>query len=178
MRDLYVTPGNASLPKGTGPRIIAHVVNDSGLWGAGFTRSLDRHWPEAGQDYLLWHRYRYQAIMSHESSFTMGNVRYTLVQGGLADTGNPDAPLWVAHMMAQRGTKNTVERPLRYDALGGCLLKVSQMAVETGASVHMPMIGAGLAKGDWGIIQELIYDALIRQAVPTTIYRLVQKANV
>lgn len=164
--------GDASRPQGDGPRIIAHVVNDSGMWGAGFTSSLNKAWPEAGEDYRLWHRYRYQATMDHPASFAMGNVRYTCVEGGLNGKGDTEKPLWVAHMIAQRGTKYTSSRPLRYDALGGCLLKVSQMAVENNASVHMPRIGAGLAGGDWGIIQELLFDAFVRQAVPLTVYKL------
>lgn len=162
--------GDASRPQGEGPRIIAHVVNDSGAWGAGFTQSLDKEWPKAREDYRRWHRYRYETTIAHAAQFTIGNVRYTPVQGQTPSA--PEEPLWVAHMLAQQGLANTTPRPLRYDALGGCLLKVSQMAAENNASVHMPRIGAGLAGGDWGIITELLFDAFVRQNVPLTVYKL------
>lgn len=37
MKQLNEIYGNAAQPLGGGPRIIAHVVNDIGVWGAGFT---------------------------------------------------------------------------------------------------------------------------------------------
>lgn len=167
----YVT-GDASLPKGDGPRIITHIVNDQGAWGAGFTRSLSRNWPEAEHDYRLWHRNRFPASLNPYMGFKLGNVRYTLVQGKWTNDGTvPEPPVWVVHMLAQQGLIGVDNpRPIRYDALGACLRDVGAHAELSKASVHMPRIGSGLAGGDWGIIKELIHDALSRNGIPTYVY--------
>lgn len=170
---MQTTFGDASLPMGSGPRIIAHIVNDQGKWGAGFTYSLSRNWPEAERDYRLWHRYRTNITLDRTKGFHLGNVRYTLVQGGTADTANPEEPLWVAHMCAQEGLIGGVNRrPLRYDALGACLMDVAVFADLVKASVHMPKIGSGLAGGDWDIIKEMLYDAFDRNSIKYVVYEL------
>jgi O-acetyl-ADP-ribose deacetylase (regulator of RNase III) len=158
--------GDASLPTGDGPRVIAHIVNDQGRWGAGFTRSLTRNWPEAEFDYRLWHTGR-----DRDYRFMIGDVRYVCVQKG-TDMFYSKENIWVAHMLAQVGLRSgNNPRPLRYDALGACLLELSRFAELAKASVHMPKIGAGLSGGNWDIIQELIQDALPRNGVETVIYK-------
>lgn len=170
---MQTTFGDASQPIGGGPRIIAHVVNDQGRWGSGFTYSLSRNWPEAERDYRLWHRYRTNINLDRSKVFHLGNVRYTLVQGGVEGTGNPAEPLWVAHMCAQQGLiGDSNRRPLRYDALGSCLMEVATFANLAKASVHMPKIGTGLARGDWSIIREMLYDSFDRGNIEYVVYEL------
>jgi O-acetyl-ADP-ribose deacetylase (regulator of RNase III) len=171
MRTAY---GDASLPPETGPRIIAHIVNDQGKWGAGFTRSLSANWPEAERDYRLWHRHRYEIQLDPHKGFGLASVRYTLVQGKWKpEGGEPEPPVWIAHMVAQQGLIGWEnKRPLRYDALGACLREVGLFADLTKASVHMPKIGTGLAGGDWNIIKELINDALTRNGIKVVVYEL------
>ncbi|EGJ73150.1 hypothetical protein STTU_0361 [Streptomyces sp. Tu6071] len=38
--------GDATAPRGRGPRVIAHVCDDRGGWGKGFVLALSRRWPE------------------------------------------------------------------------------------------------------------------------------------
>jgi O-acetyl-ADP-ribose deacetylase (regulator of RNase III) len=47
----YVT-GDATAPIGTGHKIIAHVCNDIGAWGAGFVLALSKRWPQPKAEYL------------------------------------------------------------------------------------------------------------------------------
>lgn len=170
---MQTTFGDASQPIGKGPRIIAHVVNDQGKWGAGFTYSLSLNWPEAERDYRIWHRHRMEAQLDPRKGFGLGNVRYTLVRGGPGDNGDPESPVWVAHMIAQTGLIGGLNRrPLRYDALGACLMEVAIFADMVKASVHMPKIGSGLAGGDWNIIKELLFDAFDRSNIKYVVYEL------
>lgn len=156
--------GDATRPIGGGPKIIAHVVNDQGAWGAGFTRALDAVWPAAREDYTLWHRDRH----SRRLPFELGETRHDLVAGGSVGS-NED--VWVSHMLAQQGLPNSKNRrPLRYDALGHCLWEVGKLAKTVHASVHMPRIGCGLAGGRWSIVQELISDSFCWDDIPVYVY--------
>lgn len=164
--------GDATKPIGEGPKIIAHVVNDQGAWGAGFTRALDTAWPAAREDYIAWSRSRH----SGHQPFELGETRHALVQGGLS-TGEVEDRLWISQMMAQQGLPNSKNRrPLRYDALGHCLWEVGKLAKMENASVHMPRIGCGLAGGRWSIVQELISDSFCWDGIPVYVYDLGQEA--
>lgn len=164
--------GDASKPEVPGPTIITHVVNDQGAWGAGFTRSLTQNWSEAENEYRLWHRYR-ASLAGTSQSFNLGHTRHSLVRGNARPNGRPQSPVWVSHMLAQEGlTGSGNPRPLRYDALGACLLEVGKMAKLTNASVHMPRIGCGLAGGNWVIVEQLVHDALVRELINVYVYDL------
>lgn len=167
MNHISYLRGDASKPTTPGPKIIAHVVNDQGAWGAGFTRSLNKQWPYAQEEYKSWHKYR--SHYTGSEGFTIGNTHHTLV----ASDKHPEGPLWVVHMMAQQGLIGQHNpRPLRYDALGSCLLRLGKFAKMTTSTIHMPRIGCGLAGGNWVIVEQLINDALTRQGVATYVYDL------
>lgn len=138
---LFYKEGDATNgPKKGSPIIIAHVTNDKGGWGMGFVKHLSHRWPEPEA------RYR-------ESKPELGTVDFVRVADDIT----------VANMCAQRGYKapdNPV--PLDYDALDACLCWLSTAASGLCAEIHMPRIGAGLAGGDWKIIEDLIYDRLVR----------------
>jgi hypothetical protein len=50
----YVT-GDATRPAGDEPRIIAHVCNDIGGWGAGFVLAVTKRWREPEVAYRRWY---------------------------------------------------------------------------------------------------------------------------
>jgi O-acetyl-ADP-ribose deacetylase (regulator of RNase III) len=80
-----------------------------------------------------------------------------------------EAYIWVANMVAQRGTKRgSSGPPIRYGAVGKCLEKVAEKAVELAASVHMPRIGCGLAGGDWSRVEPLVEEFLCSWGVAVT----------
>lgn len=49
----YVT-GDATAPEGDGLKIIAHIVNNQNLWGAGFVVALSRKWKRPQREYHQW----------------------------------------------------------------------------------------------------------------------------
>jgi O-acetyl-ADP-ribose deacetylase (regulator of RNase III) len=79
--------------------------------------------------------------------------------------------IWVANMVAQRGTKTgSAGPPIRYEALAACLRRIGERAAELKASVHMPRIGCGLAGGDWSRVEPIIAECLVGRGIPVSIY--------
>lgn len=148
--------GDATRPQGEGSKIIAHVCNDRGGWGAGFVVALSRRW---------W---------KPESAYRRAVENHSLVLGDVHFVQNVESDLMVANMIAQAGYNqpgsDTI--PLRYEALKECLQKVADYANYHGASVHMPRIGCGLAGGKWAEVEKLIDASLIALKVPVTVYDL------
>lgn len=150
--------GDATAPRGGGPKVIAHVVNDRAKsWGGPFARSLGNRYPTAQKDFSEW-------THGEKESQELGAVHWF----------SPKTDLHVASMVAQKGYGASVKPRIRYPALLQCLQVVSQRAKEIGATVHMPRIGAGQGRGHWPLIEELIDDALTRRGVPVFIYTLPQ----
>ena len=129
--------GDATRPQGDGHKIIAHIVNDRGGWGAGFSGALSDAYPEAE------HAYR-------RASLGLGD---TLIQA-------IDPDLTIVHLCAQRGYRGPNNpQPLDYTALRTCLAAL-RFSTPPGTTIHMPRIGGGLGGGDWATIEALIAEEL------------------
>jgi len=152
---LRVIKGDATSPQAKGPKIVAHVCNDLGGWGKGFVLAVSKRWPEPERAYREWHRGR------AGNDFGLGAVQLVQVK---ADT-------WVANMVGQRGTRTGSNGPpVRYDAIGRCLVALTEHATRLGASVHMPRIGCGLAGGKWDVIGPMIEEVLCAAGVAVIVY--------
>ena len=132
--------GDATKPVGAGPKLLAHVCNDAGGWGAGFVLSVSKRWKEPERAYRAWR---------NRPDFLLGNIDVVDVTRGLA----------VVNMLAQHGYRGSGPH-IRYGALQVCLAKVAAIARERGATVHCPRIGCGLAGGKWEEVLPLIEDTL------------------
>mgnify|MGYP002351074259 FL=1 len=44
MNKIIYLKGDATKPEGLGPRIIAHICNDVGLWGKGVVLAISKRW--------------------------------------------------------------------------------------------------------------------------------------
>lgn len=149
---IYVV-GDATLPQGQGPGIIAHVCNDIGQWGKGFVLPLGKRYPDAEKQYREW-------FQQNAPPFALGRVQFVEVALGL----------WVANMIGQHGiARRGGLPPVRYDALRECLCRVCGFAAEQQASVQMPRIGCGLAGGKWEEVSLLIEEELIANGVSVTV---------
>jgi O-acetyl-ADP-ribose deacetylase (regulator of RNase III) len=152
---LKVLKGDATSPQAKGPKIIAHVCNDIGGWGAGFVVAVSKRWKDPERDYRQWHRER------AGNDFGLGAVRLVQVR--------PD--IWVANMIGQRGIKaGSAGPPIRYEAIERCLESLADKALELEASVHMPRIGCGLAGGTWDRIEPIVVRTLCERDVEVTVY--------
>jgi len=148
--------GSALEPRGTGPQIIAHIVNDkTPNWGAGFARAVRNKYPSVQKDFKEW-------AITNPDKFSLGNTKASMV---------PDE-LYIVNMIAQHGYGESVKPRIRYAALRDCLHQLKMIALSKGASVHMPRIGTGYAGGNWSYILELIDEILVRNGINVTIYTL------
>lgn len=147
--------GDATKPRGSGPQVIAHVVNDATPnWGGrGFAVALKEAYPGAQDDFKRW---------AHGGNLELGATHEV-------DVG-PD--LHVVTIVAQRGYGASEQMRLRYGALESGLERLAAVAKELGASVHMPMIGAGQAGGDWATVKELVLTEVCDRGIDVVVYRL------
>jgi O-acetyl-ADP-ribose deacetylase (regulator of RNase III) len=123
------------------PLVIAHVVNDVGKWGKGFTAPLTRKFPFAETTYRRW------------------------AQRGLALGKTLVVPvarrIFVAHMCAQSGVfSKSNPAPFNLDALNLALGPVAEFSNATGCPIWMPKVGTGLGRGNWNEIVRAIKSEL------------------
>lgn len=153
---LIYVPGDATKPIGAGNRIITHCCNDRGFWNAGFVKALSRRWSEPERAYRRW------AAGGERLPFKLGNVQFVKVETGLC----------VANIIGQCGIANQRQSPapIRYAAIRQGLTSVRDLALTYNASIHMPRMGAGLARGQWERIAEIIEVELCSYGLHVTVY--------
>lgn len=140
----YVIGDAIRPPVSTGTRIIAHICNDAGGWGAGFVLALSQRDMRPEHAYHKW---------STEPDFQLGNIQ-------MVDYVEPG--LYCANMIAQHGFGKTTDGayipPVRYLALVACLRKLQRQAESyvLPVSIHMPRIGCGLGGGTWDQVEPLL----------------------
>jgi len=147
--------GDATKPNATGNKIIVHICNDIGAWGAGFVMALSRRWTKPEAEYRKWFK--------ESKDFELGAVQYVQVENDL----------FVANMIGQRGIISIDSSPpIWYEAVATALTKVAEKAVKLNASIHMPRIGSGLAGGKWEEIEKIINKTLVERGLTVTVYDL------
>jgi O-acetyl-ADP-ribose deacetylase (regulator of RNase III) len=163
MTNIHYTVGDATDPKAGGNKIICHVCNDVGGWGAGFVLALSKRWPQPEAAYRAWHQDR------ERNDFALGAVQLVKVE--------PE--IWVANLVGQHDIRRNGVTPLdgqppvRYEAIEAALVKVSEEAKKLRASVHMPRIGCGLAGGTWDKMEPIIERTMGQGGVDVFVYDLV-----
>jgi len=149
--------GDATKPIGTGNRIITHCCNNLGFWNAGFVKALSRRWSTPERAYRSW------AAGNERLPFALGNVQFVKVETGLC----------VANLIGQSGISSQRRTPpIRYDAIRKGLTAVRELALTHNASIHMPRMGAGLARGDWNQVAQIIESELCNHGLRVTVYDL------
>jgi O-acetyl-ADP-ribose deacetylase (regulator of RNase III) len=153
MGELHYLEGDATVPQAKGKKIIAHVCNDIGRWGKGFVLAVSARWDAPEAEYRTWHR--------RGDGFALGAIQLVRVE----------AWIWIANMIAQRGTKAGHNGPpIRYDAVESCLTQLAVRARDLGASVHMPRIGCDLEGGTWEEIEPIVQRTLLAADVAVFVY--------
>ena len=156
--------GSATAVDGTVPTVVAHIVNDIGKWGSGFVVPVGRRWPKAELQYRKW------------ANGSLG----TPLRIGLVQIVSVEPNIWVANMCAQHKTRKAFDTksppPIRYGALESTLAKVASFAIEHGATVSMPRIGADRAGGSWKKIEALIEKTMGSKGLTVIVYDLTEQA--
>lgn len=149
--------GDATFPEKTCPngiKIIVHIVNDIGKWGAGFVLALSRRWSNLKNDY-----------QTHYRAYSLGDIYVSKTS---------DKNIYVVDLFGQHGIR-TVFNPtvIRYDAVEQGLKKLRyrlEKASLEDVSIHMPKIGSGLAGGNWQIIENIINKVFDGSNIPIYVY--------
>lgn len=150
--------------KRRGRVLIAHVVNNRGVWGAGFTQSLERQFLGAGAAYR-------EFVSTIPLADRLGKNIY-------CDTSSVQR-VTICHMIAQNGLRSKDNPvPLDYGALRQCLNRLANDVLLCMESpdpylvIRMPRIGSGLAGGDWLTIRGMIISELGNLPIPVEVYSL------
>lgn len=146
---LNIKIGDAVYPTGSENKIIAHICNNVGAWGGGFTKPLTRRWVQP--------KFNYRQLKKRE----LGSVQFISVE----------LDITVANMIGQV-FHHRQGPPIRYDAVRKALKTVAQEALRNEASIHMPRIGCGLAGGKWSEIEPIVYEELVNAGVHVYVYDL------
>lgn len=160
MANLKYIEGDATKPQAEGQKIIFHICNNIGAWGAGFVIAVSKKYPSA--------RIAYKAL-SFNKSLTLGYTQFVHV----------DEDVIIANMIAQDGINDGrngwMGDLIDYESLDKCLEEVFKYAKDNGASLHAPKIGSGLAGGDWPTIERLLMGKVGNYGVDCTVYTLPAK---
>jgi O-acetyl-ADP-ribose deacetylase (regulator of RNase III) len=147
--------------------ILVHGCNCMGIMGGGIAWSIREKWPGV-----------FAAYSNHEAAVGLhlgdivavskhGVVTQTDSEGKIftADTeyrdNNLPPELIVVNAMTQFNFGgNTDVIYVDYDAISACFARVKILARQSGLAVHFPLIGCGLANGDWEEVSNRIEQAL------------------
>ena len=148
--------GDATEPVVTkGFRIITHICNDKGAWGAGFVLALSKKWKEPEAEY--------RKLKTYE----LGNVQFVQVNVNTI----------VANIIGQHctGVDENGNPPIRYNAVEKALKTVNSEAIKLNATIHSPYMGCGQAGGIWGNMEAIILETITR---PMYVYEFYLKKNI
>lgn len=164
---IKIIHGDITETIGTGTKLIVHVVNDIGVMGAGVAKAIADKWPTVKYSYISWHN----KALNRETPFVLGQIQIVQVE----------KDIYVCNLIGQRDIKgeqigDIFLAPIRYEALEEGFIRIKAKIKDSkhnNISLHFPMIGAGLARGNWNRIYYLIDDIL--GELPVTIYCLIEK---
>lgn len=145
--------------------VIAHVCNDIGVMGSGVAKAISDKWPDVRKGYLDWFNLNQKSNLEYDQKFQLGNIQICVVDFEGENPLKVVVNMIAQHSIITRGEK----KPIRYDALRLCLYQVYTFCSQNNFTLHMPMIGSGLAGGDWNIIEQIIKNEM---EVDTYIYQL------
>lgn len=122
--------------------IIVHGCNAQGVMRSGVAKLIREKYPEAYERYRRVHESR---------GLNVGDVIFEWI--------NED--LIIANAITQQnfgGDPQVVY--VDYEGLRRCFEKVAEMASATGLPVHFPLIGCGLANGEWSVVSKIVDETL------------------
>lgn len=149
------------LPNYQNTTILCHICNDLGIMGGGIALTIKNKFPKAFQHYSDW--YKNYCKLNNNKFLPLGITQFIPI----------NQTLYIANMIAQHDIDyiNDIP-PIRYQALENCLDQVANYSLINNAQVIGPKFGAGLAGGDWNIIETIIQNKLCNQNIQVTIFEL------
>jgi O-acetyl-ADP-ribose deacetylase (regulator of RNase III) len=126
--------------------LIMQGCNCMNQMGKGIALSIKKAWPEA---------YAADCLTTKGDASKLG----TYSEATLDNNGKP---LIILNCYTQYLYNSKDEQAILadYEAIAACMKKIKMAYGNQGLKMGMPLIGAGLAKGDWNIIAPIIDEAL------------------
>ena len=145
--------------------LICHQVNCKGVMGAGVAKTVRE---KIGTNEFAV----YQTVCKKAGANMLGEVLYSHILYPKTLT----KPQYIANCFAQDGYGYSGQYT-DYDALGKCLQKVHDVALQRNLSIAIPgLIGCGLAGGDWSYVKENIIAPIFQESgVELVIYYFTQE---
>lgn len=130
--------------------ILAHGVNCRGAFGSGVAGRMAREHNRARDRYL--HKHLFAGWKLGDVQFVASNDKF------------------IANCATQDDFGYKGECLVDYKAIKECMYKVKDFAMENQLSIAIPKIGAGLAGGDWKIIESILEEVF--DYCDVTVYEL------
>jgi len=118
--------------------LIAHGVNCKGAFGSGVAAQMCKKHPNARQSYIDKH---------NNEGWKLGDVQFVSSNGKI-----------VANCATQDHFFPRDRVHADYNAIKVCMTQVKEYAKLRNLSVGLPKIGAGLAGGNWAVIEMILND--------------------
>lgn len=126
----------------SGADIIAHGCNCVGGFGSGVAGQIVKRYPLARDFYL--HKFEHEG-------WKLGEVQFVTVE-------KVRAQRYIANCATQQEYYPRNKVHADYQAIRVCMQKVKEFAQNNDLSVALPKIGAGLAGGDWNVIELILQE--------------------
>jgi O-acetyl-ADP-ribose deacetylase (regulator of RNase III) len=126
---------------------IVHGCNAQGVMGGGIALTIKQHWPQVYKDY------RYTKMQSITGEIKMGSIIPVPIDRDRVVINAITQRYYSGHPYAQDGCQ------VDYEALLHCFEQINDLPNQyphIKPILHFPSIGAGLARGDWSVISEII----------------------
>lgn len=125
--------------------IIVHGCNIRGVFGAGLALSIKNKYPQAFKDYYN------KVISTRIMDYLLGDIVVTQV----------DEELYIVSGFTQKFYgRDPYTVYVNYEALRQVFVKVNEFAQLKRLPVCFPLIGCGLANGEWLRVQDIIESTL------------------
>lgn len=138
---------------------ICHQVNCQGRMGSGIAGAIKEKYPEAYNEYILWHKHWEDEAADIYGGYENGPSGDELMLGHIL-VHALDYDHSIIHMAAQQYYGYDGKRYTSYDAFWSCLGEILQN-VPKGCSIGFPdHIGCGLGGANWEVIKTMIWETL------------------
>lgn len=129
--------------------IVVHGCNSHGVMGSGIAKEVKARFPGAFKVY------------SEEYACRVNKGCSGLELGSITVYDPPGTALIIVNAVTQQDYgREPGHVYVDYDAMYTCFTKIKTIAIEKNMPVNFPLIGCGLANGDWNIVSAIIEDAL------------------
>lgn len=135
-------------------KIIAHGCNCQGAYGAGIALTISKKYPKSKDAYVKKH---------HRDGWKLGEVQFVEENDKI-----------IANCATQNYYGNAVKSKkvyADYKAIDQVFKTLYQKCINEDLTIAIPLIGSGLAGGDWKTIESIINSIFIDREIKVYVYK-------